>query len=119
MKKLIIFLTVLLFGDVSDILFKIKEIENLKKNFLNIDYNIFSTHNMPAPAVIGVVKESINLKIYAVFNDKININGKWYKIGDEVQGYKILKVSDRYLLLKKDGKIFTLKIGNDYLKVVK
>ena len=120
MKKLVIFLTVLLFGDVSDTLFKIKEIESLKKHFLHIDYNIFSADNIPV--ITGDLKEGINLKIYAVFNDMVNINGKWYKRGDEVNGYKILKISDSYVLLSKDGRMVTLKTGNrgnNYLKVVK
>ncbi len=118
MKKMLIFIAVLLYADVSDTLVKIKEIENLKKHFLNIDYNIFGTNKIIITPVVSLEK-NLNLKIYAVFNNKININNKWYKIGDEINGYKILKITDDYVILKKENQIVKLKIGIDFLKVRK
>ena len=84
MKKAVIFLGVFLFADVSDTILKIQQIEHMKKNFLRIDYNIFS---------------------------------KWYKIGDVVEGFRIIKILDNSILLEKNSKIVVLKIRKSILKV--
>ncbi len=115
MRILIIFLAVFAFGDISDAILKIKTIENLKKRFLKIDYNIFSTTKKR----YFVVKSNIELKLYAIFNNRVNINGKWYKIGDIIQGYKIIKITYDKVFLKKGNKIFVLEVKNSILRVEK
>jgi len=44
------------------------------------------------------------LKLESVINKNIKINGKWYKEGDRVRQYVILKVSSDYILLKSKKK---------------
>ncbi len=41
------------------------------------------------------------------------INGKLYKQGASVQGYKLVNVADDWVLMEKDGKQFTLQIEAD------
>ena len=61
-------------------------------------------------------KESLNLKIYAIFQNRVNINGKWFKIGDIINGYKILKITNNYVYLKRNNKVLKLSITNYILK---
>ena len=44
------------------------------------------------------------LKLESAINKNIKINGKWYKEGDRVRQYVILKVSSDYILLKSKKK---------------
>ena len=117
MRVLLVFVGVLLFGDVSNILLKIKDIENIKKNFLDVKYNIFGAYVQNVKIV--PLTQEIKLKIYAIFNNKVNMNGKWYKLGEEINGYKIVKILKNGVVLKKANKYFYLKIKNTILKVQK
>lgn len=124
MKKFIIFLAVFLFADVSDTILKLQDMKNMKKKFLKIDYNIFKEEKKPViKKVLKINKikkaKKINLHIFAIFNNKININGNWYKKGDIVYDYKIIKVLNNGVLLKKHSKITILKIKESILKVSK
>jgi len=122
MRNILIFLmAVFLFGDVSDTILKIKYIENNKKQFLKIDYNIFMTNEenpISSPIIFEKPKKyETDLKLYAIFNNKVNINSRWYNKGDFVNGYKIVKILDDKVLLKKNSRIKILKIKSTVLKV--
>ena len=122
MKKFIIFIAVFIYADVSDVILKIKEIENIKRKFLKIDYNMFETKNkevlIPLP-VIKRKKKEVKLVLNAIFNNKVNINGKWYKVKDKVFDYVIYKILEDKVVLKNGNKIIVLKIRPNILKVSK
>lgn len=41
----------------------------------------------------------------AILLNKVNINGKWYKVGDMIDNYKIINVqSDKVIITKNDEK---------------
>ena len=124
MKKAVIFLLVVsAFCDVSDAVLKIKEIQNSHKVFLRYpEYNIFSYNNKNNQYKIsGPLKaEAVyNIKIYAIFNDRVNINGEWKKPGDYIGDYKILKICPDYIVLKKNNKLKTVKFSLNIIKVSK
>jgi len=116
---IIIFFIVYAFGDVKRIVNKIEDIENIKYNFIPYNnYNPFEGEEFK-PKNKGVKKEkkTFVLKIDAIFNDKVYINGKWYKVGDEIYGNKILKIYHTKVVFIKNGKIFEIPIGMKILKV--
>jgi len=124
MKKLIIFIAVFIFADVSDTVFKIKEIETSKKVFLPVpSYNIFTNTKTPNVSVNKIIPKKLNnsvdFKIYAIFNNKVNINGVWKSVGDFVNEYKIIKITPKYVVLKKDNEIKILKFTINFIKVSK
>jgi len=112
LKKLIFFLGIFLYADISDILLKIKEIENHKKIFLKYpDYNIFTSKIYklgPKQSIIQIHKPSVKLILNAVFNDSAKINGKWVKKGDVIYNFKVIKIDYNKVILKKDNKYFVL-----------
>jgi len=118
---LVVLLSSFLFGDVANIILKIKYIDNMKKKFLSFDYNIFGNNfsNNLSESVSNInMKTNINLKIFAIFNNKVNINGKWFKLGDYINGYKIIKITSNGIYLMKKSKIIYLKlVSNNILKV--
>ena len=120
MKK-IIFLGFFLLGyaDVSSIIKEISKIERFRPKFKKIKYyNIFEYEDIFKPNNLTVSKkENYSFKIYAIFQNKVNINGKWFKIGDIIKWYKILKITHKYIYLKKDNEILKISITNSLLKV--
>lgn len=46
------------------------------------------------------VNKPLILKLYGIFNKKVKINTKWYKIGSKVFGYKVIKVKDNSVVLR-------------------
>lgn len=51
-----------------------------------------------------VVEEKIKFNLYAIFNKRVNINKKWYKLKDDVKGYKIIKIKKNSVVLYKNNK---------------
>jgi len=49
-------------------------------------------------------KRSYHFKLQAIMNKSVLINGKWYKEGDSIYGYKIAKVNRKSVLLLKGTK---------------
>jgi len=113
-----------LFADVKGIIWKIKQMENIKYKFIPfVQYNPFEDEKVKKKPVKKEKKlktfhhEVLILKVYAVFNDKVYINGKWYKVGDEIYGNKIVKIYPTKVVFIKNGKIFEIPIGMKILKV--
>jgi len=120
MKKIIFFIAIFLYADISNILLKIKEIEKSKKIFLPIpQYNIFTSSKTISITAVQTNSINIPIRIYAIFNNLVNINGKWYKVGDNVNGYKVVEISNKNIVLKKDSKYIILKPTIKFLKVSK
>ncbi len=44
------------------------------------------------------------LRLFAIFGDKAYINGRFYKIGERVGGFYIIKITNNYVLLQRKGK---------------
>jgi len=121
MKKALVFLAVLCFADVSNIIKAVKEIENYKPYFKSLDtYNIFAG-DIVLPKIkkkkINNTKEIKLLTLNAIFQNKANINGIWVKKGDILEGYKVIKITKHKVVLKKDEKVEILSLKTHYLKV--
>ncbi len=121
MKK-IIFLIVcnILFADITPVIVQIKQIENLKKTFLKYpNYNIFI--NKSTVHISNTVTKYANptFQIYAIFNNKADINGIWKTIGDYVNNYKIIKIYSNRIILKNGNKFITLRSTPKIIKAKK
>ncbi len=51
-----------------------------------------------------VIKKKSSLSVTMLMNSSAMINGKWYRIGDTVSGYKIAKIDTTSVLLTKKSK---------------
>ena len=124
MKKILFLLSaVLLYGDISDIISYIKNMESYTLKFKKIvHYNVFSDIVAERSGNLKInenTNNSKNIAIYAVFQNKININGHWYKIGDVIDGYKIVKISNDKVFLEREKHIKIIKFKTSIIKVVK
>ncbi len=60
------------------------------------------------------------LRLYAIFNDKAYINGRFYAIGDRIGEYKLVSIKKDYVLLSKKGTIKMLPLlKNSILRIGK
>ncbi|MDD3344245.1 MAG: hypothetical protein PHR87_11810 [Sulfurospirillaceae bacterium] len=111
MKKilfLVAILNLLFASSESDA--KLDELMQHKSNQDNfsIDYNPFINESMMAAidnkSVESHTETKRSLRLVAILNQKAYINGQWYRVGQSVNGYKIIKIREQSVELKKDGK---------------
>ena len=97
-----------------------RAISGLRDPFIFLEKNKTKKKKVQKSAVPGVVPKSStaaikstqskkktthkNLKLQAVLNNSALINGRWYKLGQSVWGYKIIKVTLSEVTLKKEGR---------------
>jgi len=125
MKKILLLTVfVTLYADVSEIISLIKNMENFTPKFRHIvNYNPFKIqvpiqkNEQVNIKNVSVIKKE--LKLYAIFQNKVNINGKWLKTGDYIEGYKVIKISENEVLLTKNGKIKKIALKANLIKVAK
>jgi hypothetical protein len=118
-KYLLILLTVVLHADISAIINEIKEMESYTPKFKNMEkYDLFTNLGLKSGGKTFINTEYA-IKIDAIFQNRVNINGKWYKAGDEIYGYKIIKITDEGVFLSKNGKIKKINLKSNVLKVEK
>jgi len=65
-----------------------------------------------------IVLSSGSFILGAIINESALINNKWYKVGETVNGYKILKINQKTVSLKNasGSKVLTTKTENTKLK---
>ncbi len=65
--------------------------------------------NINKTVLVGNDIKNINFTLNAIVNDNVYINGKWYKKGDTILGFKIEDVLDDHIVLK-NKKNKTIKV---------
>jgi len=94
---------------------KSKEIQDIK-----ITYDPFNT-NRAQPNTkqaqkstmkqyVTRLKHRSELALSMIFNKNAFINGKWYKENDKLADYKVIKINQDIVVLKKNSKYTTLKL---------
>lgn len=71
-----------------------------------------------APVVIKVAAPKPPLVLSLIINSKALISGKWYKVGENVDGYSIKSIGTTSVTLANSKSVKTLSIKSDnYLKI--
>jgi hypothetical protein len=52
------------------------------------------------------------LQLQAIFENRVKISGRWYRVGDFVKKQKIVKIEDSGIELKFRGKIYRLNFNS-------
>ena len=65
-----------------------------------------------APGAKKIIKKRKGLTLTTVINTSAMINGKWYKMGDKVSGYKVSKIDSTSVLLTKKKKKLLLSTNS-------
>jgi len=93
-----------------------QKINLIKDPFVFLDNNKTKTNKTkqkkvffpPAQHMIIQQKQTVNFKLYAIMNNSAFINKKWCKVGEKIQGYKLIKVKYNEVTLKRGKKVITL-----------
>ncbi|GAX87079.1 conserved hypothetical protein [Lebetimonas natsushimae] len=117
MRYIFLFLGVVLFADISNVLLKLDKIENYKPVFKKIYF--IKCNKIKNVSEKSIVNKQSELKLKAIFNNKALINNMWVKKGDLINGFRVIKIYSKEVVLKKENKIIILTFNNNLLKVEK
>ena len=67
---------------------------------------------------IGKIEED-RMVYKFIFQNRANINGLWVKKGDDIEGYKVVRVFSDGVVLKNDKEIKKIILKSKILKVAK
>ncbi|NPA11540.1 MAG: hypothetical protein GXO62_04785 [Epsilonproteobacteria bacterium] len=114
------------YADVSNIIEMINDIQKRYKKAPEVlKYNIFENPkpvSLKAPVIaLKPLKkeEEFNVDIAAIFNDRVFINGKWYKTGEKIGGYKIVKINTESVVFTNGAKTYTISIKKNLIRITK
>ncbi|NPA81367.1 MAG: hypothetical protein GXO31_02035 [Epsilonproteobacteria bacterium] len=97
--------------DISKILKKIEKLKTFSKTERKIEISydpFFPTKKKKVKKKI--IKKRTPLKLKAILNKEALINGKWLKEGSRVGNYKIIKIEEQRVWLKRGQKTILLKL---------
>ena len=93
---------------------KLDELINYKNvnKGVSLDYNPFVSDSkiIHSDKTEGQIEttEKKEMKLLSIINQKAFISGKWYSVGDIVDGNKIIKINHMNVEIKKEGKMAIL-----------
>lgn len=99
----------------------IQESRNKKLSDIQISYDPFNNNNK-SKFITSPTKKSTNYKqprsqkqfpspvLSMIFNKNAFINGKWYKENEKFVDYRVIKINQDIVILKKNNKYTTLRI---------
>ncbi len=131
MKKLTFFAfilgTTLIFGDEIDDI--INKINSKRESTISKDKILSTPSPMPKVVVLEgnvtkdengtiVVKEPQDeFNLTGIINNRANINGQWFKVGEKVGSYTLVDIMDDSVYLKDGNKSKTLFFSNQNKKI--
>ncbi|WP_456433457.1 hypothetical protein [Nitratifractor sp.] len=95
--------------DVKTIHHMVEKIKSKRTSTHHVDFSktpspfVFVVHreeNSTKPKIV-IPDRIVSFRLGAVVNDRAYINGKWLKVGDTIEGYKVDSVDNRSVVLKK------------------
>jgi len=67
-----------------------------------------------------IIKKEQKIQIDAIINKKVIIDSKSYSVGDDVMGYTILTITEKWIKVSKNNKIKTIGfVGDNEIKIIK
>ena len=119
-KAVLLILGLFLQADVLNVVTQIKNMENYAPEFKKIaKYDIFGEDIVIIKKQLNQKKAKKNLILNVIFQNRANINGLWVKKGDDIEGYKVVRVFSDGVVLKNDKEIKKIILISKILKVAK
>lgn len=76
-----------------------------KNTIYNVKFDPFQNGKEIISKVIEEKEQSNALSIITILNGRVFMNSKWYKVGDEINNYKIIQIARNSILVNNNGKI--------------
>jgi hypothetical protein len=107
---------------LSDIVAKIKKArKGLSKREIKRLRNPFYIKKTPKKETIKIIPKIYKktYRLYAIINNRVKINGKWYKIGEKIDEYRISKGKEKKILLISANEKISLSLTKKENKRIK
>ena len=92
------------------------------------DYKIYDPFQKTAPAIkrakeIKITPTPPLPKLKAIINSSAYINGKWRRVGEDINGYKVVSIGDEWVVLALGDRNITIYITpkqskDDFIEIV-
>jgi len=97
----------------------VEQIQGKRQSKVKVDFEkvvspfvtVVHEHNS-TKSVIKMMAQQVNFKLSAIINDMAKINGRWVKTGESIQGYRVEKVEENHVVLKKADRTVELFLPN-------
>lgn len=81
-----------------------------KYPFLNQDCSNIDFSLIQDPFFQKTTNIKSDFSLQAIISNKVKINGKWYALNDDIEGFKIVEIKNSQVVLIKEEKIMVLKL---------
>jgi len=111
MKILILFVLIInLYA--SDLKVRIEKLVEVppKEKVVHANYDPFQNGKEIVMRTLETKIQTKALRVTTILNNRVFIDSRWYKLGDTVQGYKIMQITKNNILAKKSDKVIKLGI---------
>lgn len=123
MKAFVLILAFMVSLNASELTKRVQELIecNFKAPMRVVKYDPFYKGAKVVQMSMAQKEQSDVFYISSILNNKAFINSRWYGVGDEVLGYKIISIHKESVLVKNGSKVIKLGIkrNNKLLKIRK
>ena len=104
------------YPDIDRLIEKVKEPRpGLPKEMIRKLKNPFVSEKK-IEKIVKIVKKKpkrkgMRLSLTSIFGNKARINGRWYRVGDKVGGYRLVHIGSNYVILKQGKRTLRLYLG--------
>jgi len=90
-----------------------------KKPIVKVKYDPFKKGQEVVQKVFNKKVQDNTLYVTSILNNRVFINSRWYRVGDKVNGYKIIQIKEDSILAKNSKKVlkFGIKRRDNIVKV--
>jgi hypothetical protein len=90
-----------------------------KTLIVRVKYDPFKKGQEVVQKIFSKKVQDNTLYVTAILNNKAFINSRWYRVGEKVDGYKIIQLKENSILVKNSKKVlkFSIKRRDNIVKV--
>jgi len=119
--KLVLILVMVVSLYAQDLKTRIEKlvIPPIKTKTVKVKYDPFQKGQEVVRKTFESKPQDKTFHVMSIFNNKVFVDSHWYRVGDEVNGYKILQIRENSVLAKNSGKVvkFGIKRRDNIVKV--
>ena len=90
-----------------------------KRPIVKVKYDPFKKGQEVIQKIFNKKLQDNTLYVTSILNNRVFINSRWYRVGDKVNGYKIIQIKEDSILAKNSKKVlkFGIKRRDNIVKV--
>jgi hypothetical protein len=91
-----------------------KRVSRVKVDFQKIasPFAVMVQQDVNATPILVKPERQVELNLSAIVNDRACINGRWLGVGETIEGYRVEKVEENHVVLRKGKRTMELFLPN-------